>query len=130
MGFPRSSGPDPSLNQRGQGRLFSLMVAFCLVLLMIQWASRPESWHWLIPPDETVAETKVIPAIPGVAEDGSLLLHAESEGRDPKAEGEAPRFDPLAPSFQSSPGDQEKHPFHVPAAVAAAAASLRLACHG
>ncbi len=50
----------PYLNRKDQRRLLTMVALLCLVVMGVAWAARPESWYWLVPPDnETVRNAPV-----------------------------------------------------------------------
>lgn len=52
--FDRPTGPTPYLNQRSQIRMLAMVATLVFVLVAIQWAAKPQSWYWLLPPKQTL----------------------------------------------------------------------------
>lgn len=50
MKFQSNRKTPPFLNRRDQYRLLAMVAALCLVMVAVQWAARPSSWYWLLPP--------------------------------------------------------------------------------
>ncbi|MCA8982744.1 MAG: hypothetical protein R3C12_02350 [Planctomycetaceae bacterium] len=94
MRFGDPPTPAPYLNAKDQRRLLGLVLTLSFVVLAVTWAARPESWYWLIPPDNDTATNDPAP-VPS-ADSGSLEPRIVSgEERD----GTPPAFD--------SPGARE-----------------------
>ena len=53
LGNSDSSQPRTWSSPREQIRLFSMVCTLCLVMVGIQYAAKPENWHWLLPPEAT-----------------------------------------------------------------------------
>ncbi|MCA8986170.1 MAG: hypothetical protein KDA78_00920 [Planctomycetaceae bacterium] len=51
MKFESSQEPAPYLNRQDQWRLLGMVAGLSFVVIAITWAARPQSWYWLIPPD-------------------------------------------------------------------------------
>lgn len=63
MKFQQDSGRPPYLNRRDQYRLLAMVGVLCVVMVAINLAAKPSSWHWLVPPEQ---QTK--PAAPPLEE--------------------------------------------------------------
>ncbi len=46
----------PYLNRKDQRRLLAMVAVLCLVVVGVNWAARPESWYWLVPPGNETAQ--------------------------------------------------------------------------
>ncbi len=88
MRFDDPREPAPYLNRQDQRRLLGMVAVLSFVVIAVIWAARPESWHWLIPPDNETAVNQADP-------DSDL--------------DSAPRFEsneaPSAPNPFSTPGE-------------------------
>jgi len=56
MRFGDDPKPVPYLNRKDQRRLLAMVGVLCLVVFGVTWAARPESWYWLLPPDNETAQ--------------------------------------------------------------------------
>ena len=56
MRFGDDPKPVPYLNRKDQRRLLAMVGVLCLVVFGVTWAARPESWYWLVPPDNETAQ--------------------------------------------------------------------------
>ena len=56
MRFADEPQPAPYLNRKDQRRLLAMVGVLSLVVFAVSWAARPETWYWLIPPDNDSAQ--------------------------------------------------------------------------
>lgn len=56
MRFDSDLQPAPYLNRKDQRRLLAMVGVLCLAVMAVSWAARPESWYWLVPPDNDTAQ--------------------------------------------------------------------------
>ena len=57
MKFQQDSGRPPYLNRRDQYRLLAMVGVLCVVMVAINLAAKPGSWHWLVPPEQATDHT-------------------------------------------------------------------------
>ncbi|TWT64477.1 hypothetical protein [Rubinisphaera italica] len=55
MRFETPPQPAPYLSRQDQRRLLGMVAGLSFIMIAILWAARPETWHWLIPPDNESA---------------------------------------------------------------------------
>lgn len=85
MRFRSEQKPPPYLNRRDQYRLLGMVGALCLVAFGTMWASRPSSWHWLVPPDRPAPHTlneidfRVQSSPPGSLPPGAFRVVGDNE---------------------------------------------------
>lgn len=51
MRFQHKDAPPPYLNRKDQLRMLILVATLAAIVFAIQFASRPATWHWLLPPE-------------------------------------------------------------------------------
>lgn len=86
--------PAPYLNSKDQRRLLGMVLTLSALMFAVMWAARPESWHWLIPPDnETANNTEAPPAGGGFHEDWDRLVHSPGQNSAGSL-SDAPTFQP------------------------------------
>lgn len=107
MRFRSSSGPPPYWNRRDQRRMLLLVGLLALVLLAMKWASRPESWQWIAPPDPSGQDARQSrPGDPAVADFGNREELKLDEFRSPARPPDQPGQ--IRPSGESSRGEDDQ----------------------
>lgn len=113
-----------------QSRVTRLVLMFVFVLVAAQWSARPESWHWLLPPEpieQAPAEEIANPEPANELPAGVFYANAMAQGSDVEADSdqeavnesdEAPTHDAASPEEpdeerQKEPGD-DANPRAVP----------------
>jgi hypothetical protein len=57
MKFQTDRKPTSFLNRPDQYRLLAMVAALGVVIVAVQWAARPGSWSWLVPPQSSVEDS-------------------------------------------------------------------------
>jgi len=82
MRFGDPPTPAPYLNKKDQRRLLGMVLTLSVVVFAVIWAARPETWHWLVPPDNETALNE------DLADDSlsdAPLLGAREPGNNPNS---------------------------------------------
>jgi hypothetical protein len=100
MRFTPRQSPTPYLNRRDQYRLLGMVALLGLLMVAIEWTSRPESWRWLIPVNGSPAASAESrePRSPGPAgEDAGADVRLPAEVSGTVTIGETDADDRLIP---------------------------------